>query len=159
MLLESPCFLLTYHQEQIKGKRKWTWVREIFKKRIEQEVYHNLLQEMRVNDKECSFKVICIINFLEKVIKKNVWPFKVWLGPLLFIKILLKTAQVLSKHFPSDLSLCIFYFLFHKGKDTSAIPHPSVQHLVYAFPIFFRFHKWFNNFHLSKNILINKFIH
>ena len=44
VLLESCCFLLTYHQEQIKGKkRKWKWVREIFKKRIEQGVYHNLL--------------------------------------------------------------------------------------------------------------------
>ena len=93
-------------------KRKRTWVREIFLKRIEQEVYHNLLQEMRVNDKECSFKVICIINFLEKVIKKNVWPFKVWLGPLLFIKILLKTAQLLSKHFPFGLSLFVSFICF-----------------------------------------------
>ena len=56
-----------------------------------------------------------------------------------------------------SLSLCILYFLFHKGKDTSAIPQPSVQHLVYVFPIFFRFHKCFNNFHLRKNMLINKF--
>ena len=68
--------------------------------------------------------------------KENVRPFKVWLGPLLFIKMLLKIAQLLSKHFPS----CPFIFLFHKGKDTSAIPQPSVQHLVYIFPIFFRFH-------------------
>ena len=69
---------------------------------------------------------------------------KVWLCPLLFIKILLKIAQLFSKHFPSDLSLCIIYFLFHKGRDTSAIPQPSVQHLVYVFPIFFCFHKYFN---------------
>ena len=89
--------------------------------------------------------------------KENIWPFKVWLGPLLFIKILLKTAQLLSKHFPSGLSLNILYFLFHKGKYTSAIRQPSVQHLVYVFPFFFRFHKRFNNFHLSKNILINIF--
>ena len=89
--------------------------------------------------------------------KENVRPFKVWLGPLLFIKIPLKTAQLLSKHFPSGLSLCILYFLFHKGKGTSTIPQPSVQHPVYIFPIFFRFHKCFNNFHLSKNILINNF--
>ena len=68
-----------------------------------------------------------------------------------------KTAQLLSKHFLSGLSLCILYFLFHTGKDTSAIPQPSVQHLVYVFPIFFRFHKCFNNFHLSKNILMKKF--
>ena len=49
-----------------------------------------------------------------------------------------------------SLSLCILYFLFHKSKDTSAIPQPSIQHLVYVFPIFFRFHECFDNFHLSK---------
>ena len=59
-----------------------------------------------------------------------------WLSPLLFIKILLKTAQLLSKHFPSGLSLSILYFLFHKGKDTSGIPQPSVRHLIYVFAIF-----------------------
>ena len=69
-----------------------------------------------------------------------------WLGLLLFIKVLLKTVQLLSKHFPPSLSLCILYFGFHKGKDTSAIPQPSVHHLVYVFPIFFCFHKCFNNF-------------
>ena len=58
-----------------------------------------------------------------------------------------------------DVSLCILYFLFHKRKDTSAIPQPSVQHIVYVFPIFFRFHKCFNNFHVNKKILINKFFH
>ena len=41
----------------------------------------------------------------------------------------------------------IIYFLFHKGNDISAINQPSVQHLVYVFPIFFCFHKCFNNFH------------
>ena len=41
--------------------------------------------------------------------------------------------QVFS--FPS-LSFCILYFLFHKGKDTSAIPQPSVQHLVYGSFVF-----------------------
>ena len=90
---------------------------------------------------------------------KNVRPSKVWLGPLLFIKILLETTQLLSKHFPSGLSLRILYVLFHKGKDTSAITQPNVHHLVYTFPILFRFHKSFNNFHLSKNILINRFFH
>ena len=102
---------------------------------------------------------VCIINFLAKTMKKNVRPFKAWLGSLLFIKILLKAAQLLFKYFTSGLSLCIFYFLFHKGKDTSAIPQSSVQHLVYIFPIFFRFHKCFNDFHLSKDILINEYFH
>ena len=140
VLLESCCFLLNYHQEQIKRKRKRTWVREIFKKIIEQGVYHiycrgclpmveNRISGSLYNEPFSESKT------------GNVRPFKVWLGPLWFIKILLKTAQLLSKHFPSDLSLCTLYFLFHKGKDTSAIPQPSVQHLVYVFPIFFRFHK------------------
>ena len=75
------------------------------------------------------------MKFLAKVMKKNVRP--------------VKTAQLLSKHFPSGLSLCIIYSLFHKGKNTSAIPQPSVQHLVYVFPIFFCFHKYFNNFLLT----------
>ena len=57
VLLESSCFLLNYHQEQIQRKRKRTWVREIFKKRIEQGVYHNFLQEMRVNDNELNFRL------------------------------------------------------------------------------------------------------
>ena len=55
-----------------------------------------------------------------------------------------------------SLSLCIFYFLFHKDNET-AIPKPSVNHLVYVFTFFFCFHKCFNNFHLSKNLLKSKF--
>ena len=98
------------------------------------------------------------MNFLAKIMKKNIRPFKVWVGPLLFIKIVLETAQLLSKHFTFELSLSLlsFIYFFHKGKDTSGILQPSVQHLVYVFPIFFRFHKYFNNLHLSKNIFINK---
>ena len=77
---------------------------------------------------------ICIMNFLAKVMKRNVRSFKVWFGPLLFMKILLKTAQLLSNYFP--LSFCILYFLFHKGKDTSAISQPTAQHIVYVSFVF-----------------------
>ena len=94
-----------------------------------------------------------------KAVKKAVQPFKVCLGPLLFIKIPLKTVQLFSKHFPPDPFLCILYFFFHKGKDTSPIPQPSVHRLVYAFRIFFCFYKSFNNSHLSKNLLTNNFFH
>ena len=52
-----------------------------------------------------------MMNYLAKLMKKNV-PY-VWLGPLLFINILLETAQLLSKDFPSGLSLCILHFFFH----------------------------------------------
>ena len=57
VLLASSCFLLNYHQDQIKRKTKRTWVREMFKKRVKQGVYHNLLQEMRVNDRESNFRL------------------------------------------------------------------------------------------------------
>ena len=70
------------------------------------------------------------------------------------IKICSTTLQAFSFR---SFALCILYFFHHKGKDTSGIPQPSVQHLVYVFLIFFRFHKCFNNFHLSKNKFINKF--
>ena len=75
--------------------------------------------------------------------------FKVQFDPLLFIKMLLKTAQLFSKHFPLGLSLCILYLLFHTIKDTSAIHQPSVHYLVYVFLIFFCFLKCFNNFYIS----------
>ena len=58
VLLESSCFLLNYHQEQIKRKRKRTWIGAIFKKRIEQGFYHNFLQEMRVSDRESNFGLL-----------------------------------------------------------------------------------------------------
>ena len=56
VLLEPSWFLLNYDREQIKRKWKRTWVKKIFKKIIEQGVYHNLLQEMRVNDRKLCFK-------------------------------------------------------------------------------------------------------
>ena len=68
-----------------------------------------------------------------KVVKKNVLPFT------------------------PGLSLCNLYFLFNKGKDTSAIPQPSVHEFIYVLPIFFCFHKCFHNFHQSKILLTNKF--
>ena len=80
-----------------------------------------------------------IMNFLVKVVKKNMRPFKVWLGPLLFIKIQFKIAQLFSKHFPPCLSFYFFYFFFHKRKDTFTIPQPSLHHLVYFSPFSFVF--------------------
>ena len=64
-----------------------------------------------------------------------------------------------SIFFPPPFTTCIFCSLFHGGKDISAIPQPSVHHLVYVSLIFFRFHKYFNNFHLNKNLLTNTFFH
>ena len=39
-----------------KKRRKGRRMREIFKKRIEKGVYHNLLQKIRVNDREPHFR-------------------------------------------------------------------------------------------------------
>ena len=66
VLLETCSFLLNYHQEKIKRIKKRTWVREIFKKRIEQGVYHNLLQEMRVIDRESCFRLLISGTFQRK---------------------------------------------------------------------------------------------
>ena len=64
----------------------------------------------------------------------------------------------LSIFLPVSLSVSLYpLFPFHKGKDTTAIPQPSVHHVVYVFRIFFRFHKCRNNFHSSKNLRTNKF--
>ena len=56
VLLDSCCILLNYHQEQIRRKGKRTWVQEISKKRIEEGVYHNLLQEhfSESNEEKCT---------------------------------------------------------------------------------------------------------
>ena len=78
---------------------------------------------------------------------------------LILYKNTIKNCSTILQAFSfRSLSLCALYFLFHKGKDNSGIPQPSVQYLVYLFPIFFRFHKCFNSFHLTKNIFINKFV-
>ena len=152
------CFLLDYHQEQIKRKRKKTWVREIFKKQIEQGVYHNILQAMNVNENRISGYLDNELFSESNEEKCTAFQRMAWF--IVVHKKLLKTAQLLSEHFPSGFSLFVSLISFiHKGKDTSAVPRPSVQHLLYVFLIFFRFHNWFNNFHLSKNILINKFFH
>ena len=106
--------------------------------RISCYLYDELFSE--INDEECT------------TFQNMAWS-------LIVYKNAIRNYSTASKHFPSGLSLRILYFLFHKGKDNSAITQPSVQHLVYTFSIFFRFHKCFNNFHLCKNILRNRFFH
>ena len=66
-----------------------------------------------------------ITNVLANLVKKNVRYFKVW--SLIFYKIPLKTTKLFSMHFLFGLSLSILYFPFQKGKDTSAIPQPSIH--------------------------------
>ena len=90
------------------------------------------------------------MSFLAKLMKKNVW-----LGPLLFIKTLLLSAQLLSKHFPSGLSLLVSFILYFQGYFGNFSAMRSA--CCVCFPISYCFHKCFNNFHLSKNFLINKF--
>ena len=53
VLFFSPKLLPGANQK----KKEKKWVREIFKKRIEQGVYHSSLKEMRVNDRESYFRL------------------------------------------------------------------------------------------------------
>ena len=57
--------------------------------------------------------------------------FQAMAWPLILHKNPIKICSTALRAF-SFLSLYIFYFLFHKGKDTFAVPQPSVQHLVYV---------------------------
>ena len=91
---------------------------------------------------------------------KYVRSFKVWFGFFFFLKIILKTAQLFRKHFPSGFSLSLFvYFIsvFIKARILLQFLSQAFS-ILYVFPIFFRFHYFINNnFCLSKNILANKF--
>ena len=65
-----------------------------------------------------------------------------------FISFFIKT-RILLQFFSQFLNVC----------NSSRIPHPSVQPLVYVFLTFFRFYKFSNNLHLSKNLLRKKCFH
>ena len=158
-VLLEPCFLLNYHQEQIKRKRKKTWVREIFKN----------IQNKEFTIIYCSRCVSVIENRISGYLynqlfsesneeKRTAFQSMPW--SLIIHKNTIKNCSTaLQAFFSRSFSFCTLYFLFHKGKGTSGILQPSVQHFVHVFPIFFRFHKCFNNFHLGKNIFINNFFH
>ena len=136
VLLESHCFLLN-HQEQITRKRKRTRVQEILRKTIEQGVYQNY----------CRIWVSMIENGTSSYLYNELFgesneeqctAFQSIVWSLIVQKNTMKNCSNDLQAFSfRSLSLFILHFLFHKGKNTSRIPQPSVQHLVYVFPIFF----------------------
>ena len=97
------------------------------------------------------------MDFLAKVMTKNVRHFKVWLGFLLFIKILLNLLNCSPSIFLLvSLSLYTLFTFSKRGYFCNS--SAKAFSILYIFsPIFFRYHKYFDNFHLSKNILIKKF--
>ena len=58
-----------------------------------------------------------------------------------------------------SISLYPFFSFFIKARILLQFLSQAFSIFLMFSPIFFRFHKCFNNFHLSKNILINKFFH
>ena len=68
------------------------------------------------------------------VMNKSVWSFKVWLSPLLFIKILFKAVQFLSNYFPSSSNPSIKLFhhphkhLLHYSQEHSPIACTIISH-------------------------------
>ena len=84
----------------------------------------------------------CILDYLYNELfnesnEEKCTVFQNIVGLLLFVKVLLKTAQLLSKLFPSSLFLCILYFIFHKGKDTSGIPQRSASRMCFPHVLLF----------------------
>ena len=59
---------------------------------------------------------------------------------LIFHKNTIKNCSTTLQAFSFwSFALCILYFLFCKGKDTSETPQPSVQHRIYVSPFSFVF--------------------
>ena len=94
------CFIKSKSKEKEKGRR----CRKHFKQ--EQNNKFTIIHCRRYifQGYKTTYQVICMMNFLAKVVKKNVR-----IGLLLFIKILLKTTQLFYKLFPVSLplSLCL----------------------------------------------------
>ena len=121
----------------------------------------NLLQEILVN--------YISGNLYNELFRKSraekCTVFQSMASPLVVYKNVIKNCSTVLNSpsiFPWSLSLYPLCYLFQKCNDTSAIPHSqatSVHYFVYVFPIFFRYHKGFNNCHLSKNLLTYKFFH
>ena len=138
VLLESCCFLLNYYQEVIKRKRKRTWMWDIFKKRIEQRGCHKLLQKV-VSTIGNRISGYLRNELFSKSNKEKCTTFQSMAWSLIFHKNTIKNWSTALQAF-SFWSLSLYpLFYFHKGKDTSAIPKPSVPRLVYVFLIFFVF--------------------
>ena len=128
MLLGSCCFLLKYHQKQIKTKGKRTWVWEIFKKKIEQGVYHNFLRRcVSMIENQVSGN-----NLLPNVTRKNLRLF-------LFIKILLSMLN-----YSPSISLLIYLFVSFISFSINArvllhFPSQAFSILYTFFPFYFVF--------------------
>ena len=69
-----------------------------------------------------------------------------------------KTAQLFSKHLPPSLPLGTLNFFFIKARILLQFLN-QVFTMMYVFPIFFCFYKYFINFRSSKNLVTNKFFH
>ena len=158
VLLESCCSLLNYHHEQIKRKKKRTCVREIFLKNDRTKSLPKFIAGDTCQWKSTTLQVIYVMNFLAKVVKKNVWPFRVWVGPLLFIKVLLNCSNVPQAFFSRSLSFVSFISLFVKARILLQFLRPAFI-ILYVLLIFSRFHKCYDNFHWSKNLPTSKFFH
>ena len=129
MLSGCCCFLLNYHQEQIKRKIKKTWVREISLKRIKQGVYHNYCRRC-VSMIETRISGYLYNKFVSKSNEEKCTVFQGMAWSLIVHENTIENCSTALQGFSFrslSLSLCIFYFLFYKGNDTSAISRPSVQ--------------------------------
>lgn len=54
-MLKKKLLILLYYNRHLRRPQRSVWVREIFKKRRQQGDYHNLIQEMRLGDKDKHF--------------------------------------------------------------------------------------------------------
>ena len=122
MLLGSCCFLLKYHQKQIKTKGKRTRVWEIFKKKLGQGVYHNFLRRyVSMIENHISG------SLLPNVTRKNVRRF-------LFIKILLSMLNYSPSIFHLVYLFVSFISFFIKERVLLHFPSQAFSILYTFFP-------------------------
>ena len=122
MLLGSCCFLLKYHQKQIKTKGKRTRVWEIFKKKLGQGVYHNFLRRyVSMIENHISG------SLLPNVTRKNVRLF-------LFIKILLSMLNYSPSIFHLVYLFVSFISFFIKERVLLHFPSQAFSILYTFFP-------------------------
>ena len=114
--MKTCCYsLFSYTNIRSKSKKKKKKEKDLgtgnIKKRIEQGVYHNLLQEIRVSDRNWISGYLYNDLFSESNEEKCT-AFQSMARSLIVHKNIIKTPQLLSKYFPSGLSLFVFFIFF-----------------------------------------------
>ena len=138
VLLELCCLFANIRRKS-KEKRKGRGFGKYLKKEQNKE-FTLIYCRRQVSMKENRISGCLYNELFSKINEENWTAFQSMAWSLTVHKNTIRNCSIALQAFSSrSISSYTLYFLFHKGKDTSGIPQPSLQHLVYAFVIFFAF--------------------